>query len=118
MNESRESAVEIMEALDNEMPLLVKAMRLLVARRTPKADIIAMLDQCKIVADLLIAERETTKLDPHQSKPKVAPGWVVRWCPRCGPSALLKDYIQPGNATCPTCLKQTMPWARRFDENP
>ncbi len=117
MNESRESATEIMEALDNEMPLLVKAMRLLVARRTPKADIIAMLDQCAIVADLLIAERETTKPDPHQRKPIVAPGYVIRWCVRCGPSVLLKDYVKL-SALCPTCLKPTIPWARRFDENP
>lgn len=114
MSESNERlvATEIMEALGDEMPLLVTAMRLLVARRTPKADILTMLEQCAIVADLLIAERETTKPDPHQRKPHGLPGTVTRWCPRCGPAIVIKTY---GN-DCPTCLKPTVAWARRLDE--
>ena len=46
-------------------PLLVKrAMRDLSRTTHAKADIITMLNQCAIVADLLIAERERPKPDP------------------------------------------------------
>jgi len=116
MNESRLAAADAAFALCNKSPELFKLLQTLVIRRWSKADILDLLRSSETTIDWFIAERETTKPDPNQRKPRAIRGFTVRWCPRCGPAILLTSRVLARTVGCDRCAQSTIPWTRRHEE--